>query len=106
MRERGTLISSLVLLGSLAAGSYWLAVRARLGDAQARPRAHEIDYFAENFTLTRMDDKGSALYAVASQKMSHYADDDSTVLDQPEITSVRPNQPTVHMRADRGNVTS
>lgn len=106
MRERSTLVVSLVLLGSLAAGSYYLAVRARLSDPQARPRAHEPDYFAQNFTLTRMDDKGAALYAVASRGMTHYADDDSTVLERPEITSVRANQPTVHMSADTGDVTS
>src|SRR5271155_4367058 len=99
MRERTTLITSLVLLGSLAGGSYWLPVRAPLRDAQPRARAHEADYFAQNFTLTRMDEKGAALYAVASAGMTHYADDDSTVLDRPEITSVRANQPTVHMSA-------
>jgi lipopolysaccharide export system protein LptC len=106
MRERSTLITSLVLLGSLAGGSYWLAVRARLGDPTARPLAHEVDYFSENFTLTRMDDKGAALYDVASAVMKHYADDDSTVLDKPQITSVRANQPTVRMSSDTGNVTS
>jgi lipopolysaccharide export system protein LptC len=106
MRDRGTLVGSLILLSSLAAGSYWLAERARLSDPVARRAGHQIDYFAENFTLTRMDDKGTALYSLASVRMSHFADDDSTVLNKPQITSARPDSPTVHMQADTGNVTS
>lgn len=106
MRERGTLISSLVLLGSIAAGSYWLAVRARLSDPVAHRPGHEADYFAEDFTLTRMDDAGNALYTLSSERMTHFADDDSTVLVKPHVTSVRADQPVVHMTADSGNVTS
>ncbi|MGA2549385.1 MAG: LPS export ABC transporter periplasmic protein LptC [Burkholderiaceae bacterium] len=106
MRDRGTLVGSLVLLSSLAAGSYWLAERARLSDPVPRRAGHQIDYFAENFNLTRMDDKGNALYSVNSARMTHFADDDSTVLTNPEITSARPDSPTVHMRANSGNVTS
>ncbi len=106
MRERGTLVGSLVILSSLAAGSYWLAVRARLSDAQPHSPGHVVDYFADNFKLTRMDDKGSALYSIAAAKMNHYADDDSTDLTDPGITSARPDQPLVHMHADTGHMTS
>jgi lipopolysaccharide export system protein LptC len=106
MRDRGTLVGSLVLLSALAAGSYWLAEKARLSDPVARRPGHQIDYFAEHFNLTRMDDKGNALYSVSSARMTHFADDDSTLLTEPEITSARPDNPTVHMRADSGHVTS
>jgi len=106
MRERGTLISSLVLLGSLAAGSYWLAVRARLSDPVPHRPGHEVDYFAEHFNLTRMDDAGNALYTLSSERMTHFADDDSTALVKPQLTSVRRDQPVVHMASDSGNVTS
>lgn len=106
MRDRGTLVGSLLLLSSLAAGSYWLAERARLGDPVPRRAGHQVDYFAENFNLTRMDDKGNALYSVASRGMTHFADDDSTLLTDPQITSARPDSPEVHMQADSGNVTS
>lgn len=106
MRDRGTLVGSLVLLGALAAGSYWLAERARLSDPVPRRAGHQVDYFAENFNLTRMDDQGNALYSVSSARMTHFADDDSTILLKPQITSARSDRPTVHMQADTGNVTT
>ncbi len=106
MQDRGTLLTSLTLLSVLAAGSYWLAERARLSDPVAHEPVHEPDYFAENFNLTRMDDKGNALYTMTSKSMTHYPDDDSTSLVGPEMLSARPDQPSVHIRGDTGHVTS
>lgn len=105
MKERSTLVSSVVLLSVLAAGSYWMAERARLSDVVPRPVGHEVDYFVDNFKLTRMDEQGRPLYDLSAQRMTHYADDDTTDLLAPAVTSIRPDQPVVHMTAEKGHLT-
>jgi lipopolysaccharide export system protein LptC len=106
MRERGTLVSSMVLLSVLAAGSYWLAVRARLLDPVAKPLSHDVDYYSENFQLTRMDKDGKPNYRLQADHMLHFADDDSTKLVQPSLVTLAPDKPPVHLTAKDGDVTS
>jgi len=69
MRDRATLITSLVLLSGLAAGSYWLAERARLGDAKHDQIGHVPDYFVERFSQIRIDEKGFPLYTVDARPL-------------------------------------
>ncbi len=102
MRERGTLLLSVVLLGGLAAGSYWLAEQARLGDLPTRALGHDIDYTAEDITLTRMDETGRAQYVVDAKKLVHYYDDDTGELTLPHLVGSKVDRPEMRLRADRG----
>jgi lipopolysaccharide export system protein LptC len=106
MRERGTLVMSLVLLGGLAAGSYWLAERARLTDVVPRKVGHDVDYSADKITLTRMDETGRAQYVIDAQALIHYADDDSGELTQPRLIGAKRDRPEMRVRADLGKTTS
>ena len=102
MRERGTLLLSMVLLGGLAVGSYWLAEQARLGDAPVRKIGHDVDYTAEDITLTRMDETGRAQYVVDAKKLVHYLDDDTGELTAPRLVGSKLDRPEMRLRADRG----
>jgi lipopolysaccharide export system protein LptC len=106
MRDQSTLVTSLILLGGLAAGSYWLAERARLGDATASAPKHEPDYIVEQFNMTRMNLNGIAQYSMQAQQMTHYADDDSTTMVKPVMVNRKPGRPEVFVNADRGMATS
>lgn len=106
MRERGTLVSSLVLLSVLAGGSYWLAIRARMLDPVAKQPKHEVDYYATQFEMVKMDDQGHPYYQLGAKRMEHYADDDSTDLALPSITSLSPDKPVVHVTGRTGDVSS
>jgi lipopolysaccharide export system protein LptC len=106
MRDRTTLFASFALLAGLAAGSYWLAERARQNDVRGEQRAHEPDYFVERFLQVRMDDRGLPLYTVEAGRMTHFADDDSTTLDAPVVVSRKPDRPVVEMQADTGQLSS
>ena len=105
MRERGTLVLSLVLLGGLAAGSYWFAQQARLSDAPARKLGHDVDYMADDITLTRMDETGRAQYVVDAKSLIHYADDDSGELTQPRLAGAKVDRPEMRVRANTGKTT-
>ncbi|MEO8935206.1 MAG: LPS export ABC transporter periplasmic protein LptC [Burkholderiaceae bacterium] len=105
MRERGTLVLSIVLIGGLAVGSYWLAQQAHLSDAPARKVGHDIDYTAKDITLTKMDETGRAQYVVDAAALVHYADDDSGELTQPRLVGAKVDRPEMRVRADLGKTT-
>ncbi len=106
MRERGTLVLSVALLGGLAVGSYWLAEQARLSDAAPKVRGHDVDYTASDITLTRMDEKGRAQYVIDAKQLVHYADDDSGELTAPRLAGTKADRPGMRVRADLGKTTS
>jgi lipopolysaccharide export system protein LptC len=106
MRDRSTLVVSLVLLGGLAVGSYWLAEQARLSDTSPKKQGHDIDYTAKDITLTRMDETGRAQYVIDAQKLVHFADDDSGELTQPRLAGAKADRPEMRVRADLGKTTS
>lgn len=105
MRERGTLVVSVALIGALAVGSYWLAQQARLSDAVARPVGHDVDYTASGITLTRMDERGIAQYVIDASKLVHYVDDDSGELTEPRLVGAKADRPEMRVRADLGKTT-
>ena len=106
MRDRATLVLSVLLTGGLAVGSYWLAQQARLSDPVVRQLGHDIDYTADQITLTRMDETGRAQYVVDATKLIHFADDDSAELTQPKMVGAKLNRPEMRVRADLGKTTS
>ncbi len=106
MRERGTLVLSFVLCSGLAIGSYWLAQQARLGDAVVRKAGHDIDYTADDITLTRMDQAGRAQYVMDAARLVHYYDDDSGELTRPHVIGAKFGRPGMTLRADTGRTTS
>ncbi len=105
MRERGTLVLSGLLIGGLAVGSYWLAQQARLSDVTPRKVGHDIDYTANEITLTRMDETGRAQYVIDARKLVHYLDDDTGELTQPRLVGAKRDRPEMRVRADLGKTT-
>ena len=106
MRDRGTLVLSVLLCSGLAIGSYWVAQKARLSDVVTRQVGHDIDYTADEITLTRMDATGRALYTIDATKLIHFADDDSGELTQPRLVGAKLNRPEMRVRADLGKTTT
>ena len=97
--------SPALLLGALAAMTYWL-------DAQVRAPApkfdgsgrHDADLTIENFKATSLDDKGRIHQALVARAARHYPDDDSTDLDGPQITFNEPGKPRLTVTADKASI--
>jgi lipopolysaccharide export system protein LptC len=97
--------SPLLLLGSLAALTYWL-------DAQVRtpaPRAdgasrHDPDLYIENFSAASFDAGGRLLQSLAAKRAQHYPDDDSVDLVSPSLVLTDPGKPRLSVTADAGTV--
>jgi len=77
---------SLIIISALALLSWWFQdIWKEAPIIQPKKDKHFPDYFMENFTLTNMDINGRPSYILRAIKMLHYADDDSSELEQPRI---------------------
>ncbi len=98
-----TIIAVVLLL--LLALSLWLPnalVKPVIGLGSA-PR-HEPDYYAENFTSTMMSAQGEPKYVLRGRKITHFPDDDTALLEQPQLTQYAPGTAPTHTTADRGKI--
>lgn len=95
------LLPLLLLLGAI----YWLNLQvqapASLPDSKLR---HDPDYIVDNFTATTLDKYGKVNIVLSAKKMVHYPDDDTTHLESPQIVSLTPDRPPMHMSALTGEL--
>jgi len=88
IRPRLTTVAPLVLIGALAALTFWLD---RLAQGPERdvvgPSRHDPDFIVDRLTGVSMNDAGIASYTLSAARMTHYPDDDSTLLTDPKFVS-------------------
>lgn len=92
----------MLLLILLAAASFWLERAVRSDGGTDRDLRHEPDFWAENFTLQRHGPDGVLQNTLTARRMTHYPDDDTTVLDGPSVRYHR--QPPVTVSGRTGLV--
>lgn len=67
---------------------------------------HDPDYYMENFTAIGMDDEGRRKYVVEAERMVHYPDDDTALLDNPHIIQYEPGIAPRHSYSESGWMSS
>lgn len=93
--------TTLAIFIIFALGSFWF-----LQDITSPPvsdkesNTHFPDYFMEDFSITQMNLQGQPEYVLKAIKMLHYADDDSSELEQPFI-SITQADAKMTLRASR-----
>ena len=98
--------SPVLLLGSLAALTYWLNTQVRVaGPAFDGSGRHDADVFVENFKAVNMDKEGRVRQALSARRAQHFPDDDTTVLDAPVIAFTDPDKPRLEVTADQARIT-
>jgi lipopolysaccharide export system protein LptC len=97
--------SPVLLLGSLAAMTYWLDAQiAAPGEPGDGARRHDPDIFVENVRAVSFDKNGVATQILSAARADHFPDDDTTQLTAPQITLNDPEQPTFHVTSDTAKV--
>jgi len=99
--------SPVLLLGALAALTYWL-------DAQVQPQPvrrdgsarHDPDLFLQDFRAVTFDAQGQPREALAAVRADHFPDDDSAELVSPRLSLSETGRPTMTITADRGRIES
>ena len=98
--------SPVLLLGALAALTYWLNTQVRVaGPAFDGSGRHDPDIFVENFKAINLDKDGRIRQALVATRARHFPDDDTMALDQPQIAFTDPGKPRLDVTADRATVT-
>lgn len=67
---------------------------------------HDPDYYIENFTAIGMDKEGRRKYILEAERMVHYPDDDTALLDNPHIVQYEPGAAPRHTYSDSGWMSS
>ena len=76
------------LLACLAAFSFWLERVLRPPTAPgATVVRHDPDYIVDGLSAVRMDEQGRVKHTLRAKKMTHFPDDDVTVLVQPRFVT-------------------
>jgi lipopolysaccharide export system protein LptC len=96
-----------ILLGVLAALSFWLQTIVERGETPpAKIVRHEADTVVENFSARRLDENGQVKYRLIAPYMMHFADDDSSELKSPTLVAYRPDAPPVTVSGRNAKVSS
>jgi lipopolysaccharide export system protein LptC len=100
MNERLTAWTPLVLLAFLAALTFWLdrTIQPPPG-AHVTAARHDPDYIVDKLSAVRMDTMGRVKQTLFAEKMTHFPDNDSTVLVSPRLTSQPAGQAPVTITA-------
>ncbi|GBG01145.1 LPS export ABC transporter periplasmic protein LptC [Azospira sp. I13] len=97
----------IVLLGTLAAATFWLAKATQLPEPDRSGKfRHDPDYFVDNLTMSRLDKQGTLRSTVTGKHLVHYPDTDETDVEQPTARFYKPGRPTVTMSSDVGHINS
>jgi lipopolysaccharide export system protein LptC len=97
------LLPLLLLLGA----SYWLSLQVQSPAAGGKSNLrHDPDYIIDNFTATTLDEKGKVRFVMSAKKMWHHPDDDTTLLNDPQLVSLTAEHPPIRINAKNGEVSS
>jgi lipopolysaccharide export system protein LptC len=103
--DRATAWSPVLLLGGLAALTYWL-------DSQVQPAApradgsarHDPDLFVQGFRSVTLDAQGRPLQIIAGTLARHFGDDQTTEFTDPMLAQTEAGKPAFRVTAARGTL--
>ena len=97
--------SPVLLLGGLAALTYWLDAQIQpqppRTDGSSRP---DPDIFIDNLRGVSFDAEGRPRQVLAAKRAQHYPDDGSVTLIAPALVVTDPDRPKLSVSADKGSI--
>ena len=93
-----------VLLATVALGSFWILEVMRRNDVEGNTRSSarsEPDYYVEKFDFIRLPNNGKANYHIIGDRLTHHPLDDNYLIQQPRINSFDADKTPVNIRAER-----
>lgn len=90
MMRRLTAWSPVVLLALLAALTFWLDREVQPPEAGPSGKLrHDPDYIVDGLAATQIGVDGRPRHTLRAKRMTHYPDDDTTLLEAPTLVSFR-----------------
>jgi lipopolysaccharide export system protein LptC len=104
--DRLTAAAPLLLVGMVAALTFWLDHVVQPSARGLGGSRHDPDYIVDNLSAMRMGETGAASYTLSAAKMMHYPDDDTTVLTTPKFVNYRSAKAPVTITASQAVVSA
>ncbi len=100
-------IFPIAVLAVLAALTFWLQRTVETEEIRSNGKLrHDPDTIAENFEVRRLDQNGQVKYRLTAPYMTHFPDDDTSLLKSPKLIAYRPDAPPLTLLGDNAKVTS
>lgn len=103
--DRFSAWSPLLLLGGLAALTWWLD--AQVSDTSSGRNGntrHDPDLIAEGVRVVELDENGKPVQSLTAQRAQHYPDDGTIEFDAPRVVMSQPGRPQFTVEARQGRV--
>jgi lipopolysaccharide export system protein LptC len=105
--DRLTAWSPVLLLGGLAALTYWLDAQVQPpGNAGAGAPRHEPDMYIENFRAVALGPDGKPRQSISAARAEHFADDQTSEFADPKLMLTEPGRPALTLTAERGKLSA
>jgi lipopolysaccharide export system protein LptC len=96
--------SPVLLLGGLAALTYWLDAQIQAPASRDGATRHDPDIFVENFRAVNLDPNGKPMHILQARFARHFPDDGTTEFVDPRLEVNRADQVGFSVSADRGRL--
>lgn len=105
--DRLTAWSPALMLGALAALTYWLdaQVLSPSDKASAAPR-HEPDMYIENFRAVSLGVDGKTRQSLTAKRAVHFPDDQTSEFVEPRLMMTDPGKPAFELTAKHGKLSA
>ena len=104
--DRLTSWSPVLLLGGLAALTFWLDAQVQSqGPRRDGTTRHDPDLFVEQVRAVTYDADGRVQQSLAAARAEHFPDNDAVEFVSPAIALTEPGKPRFTVTADRGSLT-
>lgn len=91
---------------ALLLGSYWLNLQVKPYEPSSGAQRHDVDFVVYGLRSTALDTDGQPHFTLLTEKMWHFPDDDTTHMQNPNLTSYFKDQPPTRIDAQNGTLSS
>lgn len=105
--DRLTAWSPALLLGGLAALTYWLDSQVQPpGNGGAQAARHEPDMYIEKFRAVSLGEDGKPRQSLSAERAVHFPDDQTTEFVEPRLRLSEPGKPGFELTAKHGKLSA
>ena len=100
--ERILIFSTIIVLVGITAWMQSDLLDESTNEQQLITDNHDPDYYIENFTAVGMDTDGNRQYVLEAERMVHFPDDDTSLLDKPHVIQYESERSPTHIYSETG----
>ena len=104
--ERIVIFSVVIALVGLTAWMQSDLLGEPENEEQVVTENHDPDYYIENFSAVGMDTGGNRQYLLEADRMVHFPDDDTSLLDKPHVIQYETGRAPTHIYSETGWVSA